>query len=449
MVVRWLLPVVLAAVLVIVGLWGYNQYQQNMEYSNYMENLYQKSFYELVGQVGDIETKLSKLMVSGDQGQSMIILSDVWRQADAAQINLGQLPLGHLSLIRTSKFMNQLADYCYYLTKKTGQAQMLSVQEMNNIGELYNNCARLNRELKVLVDSINSGGVKWGEIRQAKVKAELNEDSGNIIEKQFTKIEKTGIDYPTLIYDGPFSETLQQRRDIRIKGETIDQKQARDIAASFVGKDRVAEINDGPQTTADIETWGVYIRTKDGQGSIFVSVSKKGGKVVNMISDEAVKAARISLDEAQKNAEKFLADKGYNTMIPTYSQRFAGTLVINYVYKQDDVIIYPDMIKVKVSLEDGDIIGFDARNYHIAHKKRNIEKPGLSLSEARKLVNPRLKVNSEAMAVIPTESGAEKLCYEFKGEYGGDNFIVYLDANNGKEVNILKIITDENGSLAI
>ena len=209
--------------------------------------------------------------------------------------------------------MNQLADYCYYLTKKTGQAQMLSVQEMNNIGELYNNCARLNRELKVLVDSINSGGVKWGEIRQAKVKAELNEDSGNIIEKQFTKIEKTGIDYPTLIYDGPFSETLQQRRDIRIKGETIDQKQARDIAASFVGKDRVAEINDGPQTTADIETWGVYIRTKDGQGSIFVSVSKKGGKVVNMISDEAVKAARISLDEAQKNAEKFLADKGYNS----------------------------------------------------------------------------------------------------------------------------------------
>ena len=48
-------------------------------------------------------------------------------------------------------------------------------------------------------------------------------------------------------------------------------------------------------------------------------------------------------------------------------------------------------------------------------------------------MNPRLKVNSEAMAVIPTESGAEKLCYEFKGEYGGDNFIVYLDANNGKK----------------
>ena len=190
MITRWILPVILAIALIAVGLWGYNQYQQNMEYRNYMENLYQKSFYELVGQVGDIETKLSKLMVSGDQAQSMIILSDVWRQADAAQINLGQLPLGHLALVRTSKFMNQLADYCYYLTKKTGQAQTLSVEEMKNIGELYNNCTKLNGELKVLVDSINSGGVRWGEIRQAKVKAELNEDSENVIVKAVYKNRK-------------------------------------------------------------------------------------------------------------------------------------------------------------------------------------------------------------------------------------------------------------------
>jgi len=109
---RWILTIVLAVALIVVGLWGYNQYLQNLEYRNYMENLYQKSFFELVGQIGDIETKLSKLMVSGDQGQSMMLLSDVWRQADAAQVNLGQLPLGHLSLIKTSKFINQLADYC-------------------------------------------------------------------------------------------------------------------------------------------------------------------------------------------------------------------------------------------------------------------------------------------------------------------------------------------------
>lgn len=446
---RWIPTIVLAVILIAVGVWGYNQYLQNLEYRNYMENLYQKSFFELVGQIGDIETKLSKLMVSGDQSQSMLLLSDVWRQADAAQVNLGQLPLGHLSLIKTSKFINQLADYCYYLTKKVGQDQTISTEEMNNLQKLHNSCTQLNDELKILVDNINSGGVKWGEIRQAKVKEQLNEQSENLIEQQFIKIERTSIDYPTLIYDGPFSETLQQRRDIRIQGEAIDQKRAEDIAVEFVGKDRVAEVNEGPQTTADIDTWGVYIKLKDNKGTIFVSVSKKGGKVVNMISDGEIKSAKLSTEEAQRRAQKFLDQKGYKSMVPTYSQKLDGTLVINFAYKQDDIIVYPDLIKVKVSLEDGNVIGFDARNYLIAHKERNIEPPKLSLEEARKLVNPNLTVRSEGLAIIPTESGGEKLCYEFKGEYGGDNFIVYIDANTGKEVNILKIIDTANGTLVI
>lgn len=447
--IRWMLTIVLAVALIAVGLWGYNQYLQNMEYRNYIENLYQKSFFELVGQIGDIDTKLSKLMVSGDQSQSMVLLAEVWRQADAAQVNLGQLPLGHLSLIKTSKFINQLADYCYYLTKKVGQDRTISLEEMDKLQKLRNNCAQLNEELKVLVDNLNSGGVKWGEIRQAKIKQELNEKAENLIEQQFIKIERTGIDYPTLIYDGPFSETLQQRKDIRIQGEAIDQKKAQEIAADFVGRARVGEVNDGPETTADIETWGVYIKPKDGNGTIFVSVSKKGGKVVNMISDGEIKSAKLSLEEAQDRAERFLAQKGYSSMIPTYSQKFDGTLVINFAYKQGDVIVYPDLIKVKVSLEDGSIVGFDARNYLIAHKERDIDPPKLSLEEARKLVNPNLKVKSEGLVIIPTESGGERLCYEFKGEYGGDNFIVYIDANNGKEVNILKIIDTGDGTLVI
>jgi spore germination protein len=446
---RWVVPIILAIALIGVGAWGYNQYIQNMQYSTYMDNLYQKSFYELVGYTGNIETKLSKLMVSGDQGQSMIILSDVWRQADAAQVNLGQLPLGHLALVKTSKFMNQLADYCYYLTKKAGQAQTLSIEEMDNLERLHNSCASLNEDLKVMENKINSGGVKWGEIRRAQKGQELDADSDNIIVRQFSRIEKTSIDYPTLIYDGPFSETLQQKKDIRIKGNMIDQKEAESIAVSFIGKDRVAEVNPGPETKADIETWGVNIRPKEGEGTIFVSVSKRGGKVVNMISHGGRKGGKISLQKAKQFAEKFLKEKGYSSMVPTYSQHFDGMLVINFAYKQNDTIIYPDLIKVKVSLNNGEIVGFEARNYLIAHRERKIRKPKLSIDEARKLVNQKLKINSEGLAIIPTEWGSEKLCYEFKGEYGQESFIVYIDANNGKEVDILKIIDTENGALAI
>lgn len=41
----------------------------------------------------------------------------------------------------------------------------------------------------------------------------------------------------------------------------------------------------------------------------------------------------------------------------------------------------------------------------------------------------------------------EVLCYEFKGKYKDSDFIVYINAENGNEEEILQIIKDENGVL--
>ena len=43
----------------------------------------------------------------------------------------------------------------------------------------------------------------------------------------------------------------------------------------------------------------------------------------------------------------------------------------------------------------------------------------------------------------------EVLCYEFKGTYMNKNFIVYINAENGREEEILLLIESENGILTI
>ena len=50
------------------------------------------------------------MMVSSDQGQSMVMLSDVWRQAESAGL-IGAASLRHMALDKTSKFLSQLSDY--------------------------------------------------------------------------------------------------------------------------------------------------------------------------------------------------------------------------------------------------------------------------------------------------------------------------------------------------
>jgi len=167
------------------------------------------------------------------------------------------------------------------------------------------------------------------------------------------------------------------------------------------------------------------------------------------VSEGGVQKTRLTLKEARERAQSFLEGKGYSNMIPSYEQQYDGTAVINFAYEQDGVIIYPDLIKVKISLENGHILGFEARNYIIAHKERDLEEPSLSLEDAKKLVSPNLNVSTGRLALIPGDSGDEILCYEFKGEYGGEIFIVYINANTGKEENILKIIDTNNGTLVL
>ena len=92
------------------------------------------------------------------------MLSDVWRQADSASTNLGQLPY-HISLNKTSKFLSQLSDYCRYLTIKAGEGRPLTLEEMKNLKELKNSSIRLNNELKDLESRVNKGEVTWKELR--------------------------------------------------------------------------------------------------------------------------------------------------------------------------------------------------------------------------------------------------------------------------------------------
>jgi germination protein YpeB len=112
-------------------------------------------------------------------------------------------------------------------------------------------------------------------------------------------------------------------------------------------------------------------------------------------------------------------------------------------------MIYPDLIKVKVALDNGQILGFESKGYLNFHTKRDIPKPKLTQKEARAIVNKKLKVISSGLAIIPTEFKTEIFTYEFKGKLGDNDFLVYINAQTGKEENIFLIVNTPNGILTM
>ena len=81
--------------------------------------------------------------------------------------------------------------------------------------------------------------------------------------------------------------------------------------------------------------------------------------------------------------------------------------------------------------------------------KRDLPTPKLTMDQALAKVNKRLVVNKKAMAVIPTDSKAEVLCYEFTGFVGKQHYIIYINAVTGAEQKILLLLENKSGILTM
>ena len=100
------------------------------------------------------------------------------------------------------------------------------------------------------------------------------------------------------------------------------------------------------------------------------------------LSDADVVEARYTAEELLDTARAFLIEKGFGPMEMSYYSRFDGILTVNYAAVQDGVTLYPDLVKVQVSMRDGTVIGLEAGNYLRNHVERALEAPALTEEEA-------------------------------------------------------------------
>ena len=136
-------------------------------------------------------------------------------------------------------------------------------------------------------------------------------------------------------------------------------------------------------------------------------------------------------------------------MRSTYAQYYNGITVINFAAVQDDVILYSDLVKVWVDRQTKQIVGMDARNYWFSHTRRDLPEPQVTEQEAREMISSNLTVKSVELALIPITPETEKLCYEFKGTFSEDSYIVYINVLTGDEEQIYRIIDSDQGQLVI
>ena len=412
------------------------------------QNTYNMAFYEVVDYVQNVETYLAKSLISSTPEHGAETLTNVWREANLAQAYLSQLPIESQELENTEKFLNQVSDYSYSLSRKNIYNESLTDEDLKNLKDLHTYSVELENTLNQLSEDINSGRIKWGEISN-KVKTAFAQQVSTSSMDGFSNLEENFHQYSGLIYDGAFSDHITNGEKKGLTGDDIDEETAKQKAIDFIGKDNVKDIeNLGYSENATIPEYNFSVKTNS-EDSINISISKKGGHIVYMNSNRSVNAETISQEEANAKGKEFLNNHGIKDMKETYYLKQDGIVTINYAYVQNDVVVYSDLIKVKVALDNGEVLGIETKGYLNNHTQRDTSKVKITKEQAKKTLNKNLDIMSEGMAIIPTEFQTEILCYEFKGKVDDREFLVYINAENGREEDILIITNTPNGTLTM
>ena len=391
---RHMLTLVVGLIVIIVAL-GLYIYKKQMEYRQASENQYNMAFYELVDYVQNVETYLAKSLISSTPEHGAETLTNVWREANLAQVYLSRLPIDSVELENTSKFLNQVSDYSYSLSRKNIYNEKLTTEDLDNLKQLHDYSINLENTLNQLSNDLNGGRISWGELTK-KGSVAFAQQVSNISKDSFGNMEENFHEYSGLIYDGAFSEHMTKSEKKGLTGENIDEEAARNKVKEFIGEDKIDEIiSNGKSENTDIIAYDFTVKLKeDKNNKAYISISEKGGHVVFMNYNRDVNAETITQEKADEFGKKFLKDKGFDNMKETYYLKESGIVTINYAYEQDGVTIYSDLIKLKVALDNGEVLGIETKGYLNSHEERNIQQAKISKEQAKENLNPKLQIES-------------------------------------------------------
>ena len=415
----WLLLVALA-VAVALALW---QFREAKAAEITVRAGRERAYYSALDSLTNLEADLSKALVASGPGQHALLLGRVSSLAGAASENLSALPAAYGADESGLKFLGQTADYAQTLAAAAAEGRTLSETDVRQLAQLMQKSGELRRHLE------NGEGFAYDAPSEEQ--------------------KLSGIEYPSLLYDGPFSDGVRQGAPRGLSGEEITSEQAVEAGRAFLGAARAQRASDmqGP-----IPCWGVSAET-DGV-TITLQVTRQGGKILWMAPETAGFETKLGMEACVARAREFLESHGFGEMEPSFTQQYDGLAVISFAAVQDGVTLYPDLVKAQVRMDTGEVVGLEANNYWMNHTERENLAPQVDEQQALRAVSGRLTVTGSRLCVIPIDDGldsgkTEKLCWEFAGEWNGSRYFVYIDAETGEEEKVLKVVAGNGGTLTI
>ena len=208
------------------------------------ENGYKRSLYSACDSMKNIDANLGKIAVSSDTAHQTQMLTDVVIHANAVNQSIANLPFADSdNLVACQRFVNQTQDYATYLIGRLAKGNKLDASERAALLSLDGAATELYGFLKAYADG--DSGMFMTNGNGMFNTGRLSDSMDEVDENAFT--------YEKLIYDGPFSESVEDKC-IKINGKISHEEGSKRLAELFGENTFVSEIcNKGTLYLYDLE----------------------------------------------------------------------------------------------------------------------------------------------------------------------------------------------------
>ncbi|HLR40623.1 MAG TPA: germination protein YpeB [Virgibacillus sp.] len=439
--IRWIAIAVLSLGIAGTAFWGYQEHQEKNAVLIQAENTYQRSFHDLSYHMDLLHDKIgtSLAMDSGERLSPQLV--EIWRLTSEAQSDVGQLPLSLLPFNKTEEFLANIGDFTYRTAVRDLEKDPLSDKETKTLNKLYEQAGDIKNELREVQHLTLKNNLRWMDVQLALATQE--EPADNTIIDGFETVEKKVEGFSEANQDSPLNGNETKEHKFKfLTGNKISEEEALENSKKLFNV-----TNDNDLTIAksgkgaDVPMYSISYR--NGDKNAYMDMSQKGGHPISLLVDRPVGDKKISLNEGAEKAKAYIDEFDFENMAISQSSEYDNIGVYSFLYADDDVHVYSDSIEVKVALDNGDIIGLNARNYFMNHTDRDIPEPKITEEEAKDKVNPKVDIKEESLAVIDNDLGEEVLTYEFLGVLNNETYRIFINAMDGQEEKVEKLAGTE------
>lgn len=405
-------------------------------YALELKNSYSKNLDDFNSAVDNIALTLKKMQYATSKKQIGSLAAILLTEAEISKSSLSQMPQTE-ELTTLNRFFSQIGNYALALSESIENENNILENNRENISLLADTAQKISEASSAAQSNYNND-IYWAK----ELEDEINSTDSINLAESLNQLEDSLTDFPTLIYDGPYSDHLLEKEAMLLKDSTeTDQQTALNTAALFSDTDSSELIPNG-KIEGHIPSYCF-----SGEG-ITVTVSVMGGYTVYMRKERNIDNTILSVEQAREKAKRYLSRTKMTGFKETYYFLNENMLIINYCYVDGGTLCYTDLIKIGVAMDNGEIVFYEAAGYIANHHERAFLTPVYTAEEAEKVISSNLTVKGVGFALIPSNSVEEIRCYEFHC-LAPDNteILVYINPSTLEEEDILILLKSDNGTL--